>query len=90
MDLQRFHVTLSHSGRPIMHGWWPDLRTAERKFAAWIGERGGMDGESDGGVFVRLAAGLLGPLHGRVQGCHQVDDLCRLLRFALGWLGWLV
>ncbi|MGY4904225.1 hypothetical protein [Streptomyces sp. 900116325] len=41
-------------------------------------------------MFVRLAAGLLGPLHGRVQGCHQVDDLCRLLRFALGWLGWPV
>ncbi|MDX2727289.1 MULTISPECIES: hypothetical protein [unclassified Streptomyces] len=60
MDLQRFHVTLSHSGRPIMHGWWPDLRTAERKFAAWIGERGGRDGaritlvdEVDGGRLLK-------------------------------------
>lgn len=24
-----------------MHGWWPDLPTAERKFTRWIGERGG-------------------------------------------------
>jgi hypothetical protein len=39
-----------------MHGWWPDLATAERKYTRWIGERGGVDGarvtltdEADGG-----------------------------------------
>ncbi|MCX4790393.1 hypothetical protein OG369_30765 [Streptomyces sp. NBC_01221] len=26
-----------------MHGWWPDLATAERKYTRWIGERGGVD-----------------------------------------------
>lgn len=43
-----------------MHGWWPDLRTAERKFAAWIGKRGGRDGaritlvdEVDGGRLLK-------------------------------------
>ncbi|MER7806185.1 hypothetical protein [Streptomyces sp900116325] len=56
MDLQRFHVTLSHGGRTIMRGWWPDLATAERKYAAWIGERGNREDaritltdEADGG-----------------------------------------
>lgn len=39
-----------------MHGWWPDLATAQRKFTRWIGERGSRDGacitltdEADGG-----------------------------------------
>jgi hypothetical protein len=60
VDLQRFHVTLSHGGRPIMQGWWADLATAERKFAAWVGERGGRDDaritltdEADGGRLLK-------------------------------------
>lgn len=43
MDVQRFHVTLSRGGRPILRGWWPDLATAEKKYSRWIGERGGKD-----------------------------------------------
>lgn len=39
-----FHLTLSIGARPVMHGWWADLATAERKHTAWIGERGGVDG----------------------------------------------
>ncbi|WP_406360581.1 hypothetical protein OH782_42040 (plasmid) [Streptomyces sp. NBC_01544] len=56
MDNQRFHLTLSTGDRPVMHGWWPDLATAQRKFTRWIGERGSRDGacitltdEADGG-----------------------------------------
>lgn len=35
-------------------------------------------------MFTGLAAGLLGLLDRRVQGCHQVDGLPRLLLLALG------
>ncbi|WP_328626892.1 hypothetical protein OHA88_23085 [Streptomyces sp. NBC_00353] len=56
MDNQRFHLTLSTGGKPVMRGWWPDLATAERKYLRWISERGGRDGaqitrtdEADGG-----------------------------------------
>ena len=44
MDTSRFHLTLTTGGKPVMHGWWPDLATAERKFAAWKNERGGRAG----------------------------------------------
>jgi hypothetical protein len=44
MDDQRYHLTLSTGGRPIMHGWWGDRATAERKFRRWIGEHGSVDG----------------------------------------------
>jgi hypothetical protein len=44
MDDQRYHLTLSTGGRPVMHGWWGKRATAERKFSSWIGERGSMPG----------------------------------------------
>ncbi|WP_030917218.1 hypothetical protein [Streptomyces sp. NRRL B-24720] len=53
-------MTLSHGGRTIMRGWWPDRATAERKFKSWIGERGSVDGaritltdEADGGRLLK-------------------------------------
>ena len=60
MDNLRFRLTLSTDGKPVMHGWWPDLKTAERKFAAWVGERGSRKGaritltdEADGGRLLK-------------------------------------
>ncbi|MFF1301076.1 hypothetical protein [Streptomyces sp. NPDC058296] len=54
--MDRYHLTLTIEGRPVMRGWWSELKTAERKFAAWVGERGGVAGtritltdEADGG-----------------------------------------
>ncbi|MCX4596052.1 hypothetical protein OG819_42325 [Streptomyces sp. NBC_01549] len=44
MDDQRYHLTLSTGGRPVMHGWWADLATAERKLSGWIGEHGSVTG----------------------------------------------
>jgi hypothetical protein len=44
MDDQRYHLTLSTGGRPVMHGWWGKRATAERKFSSWIGEHGSVDG----------------------------------------------
>jgi hypothetical protein len=38
MDAQRFHLTLSRTGRPVMHGWWADEKVARAKFTSWIGE----------------------------------------------------
>ncbi|MDF6042106.1 hypothetical protein LRD69_07990 [Streptomyces sp. JH14] len=61
MDNQRYHLTLTIGGRPIMHGWWPELKFAERKFAAWVGERGSVEGtritltdEADGGRVLKF------------------------------------
>ncbi|WP_405699029.1 hypothetical protein OG209_04990 [Streptomyces sp. NBC_01383] len=42
--MDRYRVTLTIGARTIMRGWWSDLPTAERKYKAWIGERGGVDG----------------------------------------------
>lgn len=36
----RYHLTLSSAGDPVMHGYWPDRATADRKFTTWIGEHG--------------------------------------------------
>lgn len=41
-DNQRYHLTLHSGDRPVMHGWWADRSTAERKFTRWIGEHGAM------------------------------------------------
>lgn len=32
---ERFHLTLSTAGRAVMHGWWPDEATADRKWKRW-------------------------------------------------------
>lgn len=44
MDDQRFHLTLYTGDRPVMHGRWGHLPTAEAKFTRWIGEHGNVDG----------------------------------------------
>ncbi|MFE2486093.1 hypothetical protein ACFXGR_22885 [Streptomyces mirabilis] len=44
MDDQRYHLALSTGDRPVMHGWWGERATAERKFTRWIGEHGSVDG----------------------------------------------
>ncbi|MEU0818989.1 hypothetical protein [Streptomyces mirabilis] len=44
MDDQRYHLTLFARDEPVMHGWWGDRATADRKFLSWIGERGSVDG----------------------------------------------
>ena len=44
MDDQRYHLTLLAGGEPVMHGYWADLATAERKFTRWIGEHGTVTG----------------------------------------------
>jgi hypothetical protein len=44
VDDQRYHLLLSTGGRPVMHGWWGDRATAERKFRRWIGEHGSVSG----------------------------------------------
>lgn len=44
MDDQRYHLTLSTGAEPVMHGWWSNRATADRKFLSWIGEHGSVDG----------------------------------------------
>ncbi|WP_141203518.1 hypothetical protein [Streptomyces griseorubiginosus] len=41
-DPQRFHLTVSSGGRPVMHGWWSREATARDKFRDWIGAYGAM------------------------------------------------
>ncbi|MFB7732790.1 hypothetical protein ACFC08_00020 [Streptomyces sp. NPDC056112] len=36
----RFHLILTADGRPVVHGWWDDRGTADRKLAGWVGEYG--------------------------------------------------
>lgn len=36
----RFHLTLTASGRPVMHGWWARESTARTQFRSWVGEHG--------------------------------------------------
>jgi hypothetical protein len=33
----RFHLTLTSAGRPVMHGWWSDEAVARAKHRDWIG-----------------------------------------------------
>jgi hypothetical protein len=44
MDDERYHLTLYAGDEPVMHGWWGDRATVERKFTRWIDERGSMPG----------------------------------------------
>lgn len=43
-DPQRFHLTVSATGRPVMQGWWSREATARDKFRDWIGAYGRMRG----------------------------------------------
>ncbi|MEU0411884.1 hypothetical protein ABZ307_29240 [Streptomyces griseorubiginosus] len=41
-DPQRFHLTVSSTGGPVMHGWWSRETTARDKYRDWIGAYGRM------------------------------------------------
>jgi hypothetical protein len=41
---ERYHLTLTSSGRDVMHGWWGSEIVARRKFTSWIGEHSAMPG----------------------------------------------
>ncbi|WP_060905263.1 hypothetical protein [Streptomyces scabiei] len=41
---ERYHLTLTSSGRRVLQGWWGSEATARRKFTSWIGEHGAMPG----------------------------------------------
>ncbi|WP_328974195.1 hypothetical protein [Streptomyces canus] len=43
-DPSDFHLVLTSAGRPVMHGWWSDGATAERKFSEWIGSHSAIKG----------------------------------------------
>jgi NADPH-dependent ferric siderophore reductase len=66
VDVERYHLILATAGRPVMHGWWADRATADRKFTAWIGgEHSSVDGaritlidELDGTVLTTWPKGL--------------------------------
>ena len=36
-DQERFRITVSSAGRPVMRGWWADEARARDKFRDWIG-----------------------------------------------------
>lgn len=40
MNAERYHVTLTAAGRPLMHGWWGSKSTADAKFKEWVGDYG--------------------------------------------------
>lgn len=40
----RYHLQLTVDGRPVMHGWWNDRATTDRKLSAWVGDYGDRDG----------------------------------------------
>ncbi len=42
-DPRDFYLTLTSAGRPVMHGWWSDEATAERKFSEWIGSHSAIE-----------------------------------------------
>lgn len=44
MDDERYHLTLTSGGEPVMHGYWASLATAERKYTRWVGEHGTVAG----------------------------------------------
>lgn len=43
-DQQRYHLTVTIDGRPVVHGWWSDRTTADRKYRGWIGDYGSRSG----------------------------------------------
>lgn len=40
MNPDRYHLTLTANGRPMMHGWWAREDTARAQVAVWIGSWG--------------------------------------------------
>jgi hypothetical protein len=39
---ERYHLTLTSAGRPVMHGWWPLESTARGQLPVWVGSWGGL------------------------------------------------
>ncbi|OIJ66079.1 hypothetical protein [Streptomyces mangrovisoli] len=61
MNANRFHLLLTVSGRPVMHGWWGSETVARGQFAVWVGGWGRpgsqitlTDGETSDGPGVLL------------------------------------
>ncbi|MGA5895129.1 hypothetical protein [Streptomyces venetus] len=44
MDYERFHLTQTAGGLPVMHGWWGKRPTAEHQYRSWIGSWGDIGG----------------------------------------------
>ncbi|WP_244950411.1 hypothetical protein [Streptomyces griseofuscus] len=42
--MDRYHLLLATSLRPVQQGWWGSEAVARDKFRRWIGEYGGMPG----------------------------------------------
>ncbi|MER5584138.1 hypothetical protein ABT090_21200 [Streptomyces asoensis] len=40
MTGDRYHLTLTSTGRPVMHGWWASEAVARSQYATWIGSWG--------------------------------------------------
>jgi hypothetical protein len=40
----RYHLTLTANGRPMMHGWWAREATARSQVAVWVGSWGELPG----------------------------------------------
>lgn len=36
----RYHLTLTVDGRPVMRGWWAAESTARDQLRSWVGEHG--------------------------------------------------
>jgi len=34
---ERFHLTLTSAGRPVMHGWWANEETPRGMLPVWVG-----------------------------------------------------
>jgi acyl-coenzyme A synthetase/AMP-(fatty) acid ligase len=41
---ERYHLTLSSAGRPVMNGWWGSETVARSRFRDWIGKHGVLPG----------------------------------------------
>ncbi|MFF9458071.1 hypothetical protein [Streptomyces flaveolus] len=40
----RYRVTVTVGGRPMLHGWWSAEAVARAKFSSWVGEHGDQPG----------------------------------------------
>ena len=44
MNPDRYHLTLTSTGRPVMHGWWGSETVARAQCSTWIGSWGELPG----------------------------------------------
>ncbi|MGW2048516.1 hypothetical protein ACWCPF_25540 [Streptomyces sp. NPDC001858] len=44
MNANRYHLTLTANGRPVMQGWWASEATARAQCTVWIGSWGSLPG----------------------------------------------